>query len=260
MRLQPPTSTRTDTLFPYTTLFRSSPNRPGSSGYWAEGHCRRSAADGWGTKWPHAPAVPTTSSVRRCRPHPCSAAASTSGTEKFSSRSWLAPSALVQRLEDHLGAVGRPGIGGDAVNILGGATDAGLGQVDAAGGGAQHRGRAVILDDEPRAERRVPDRHPGAGLVAGFAVIPEVAVGLPPGHLRAAARAAAGGRESDGAITRDELRLAQSGFSHLERTAAGGEVGGPAPQPDPPTPGSAGTQGTDNEDHDTRNEPPDHMR
>src|SRR3546814_7894784 len=79
MRLQPPTSTRTDTLFPYTTLFRSSPNRPGSSGYWAEGHCRRSAADGWGTKWPHAPAVPTTSSVRRCRPHPCSAAASTSG-------------------------------------------------------------------------------------------------------------------------------------------------------------------------------------
>src|SRR3546814_3862344 len=99
--------------------------------------------------------------------------------------------------------------------MLGGATDAGLGQVDAAGGGGQHRGRAVILDDEPRAERSVPDRHPGAGLVAGFAVIPEVAVGLPPGHLRAAARAAAGGRESDGAITRDELRLAQSGFSHL---------------------------------------------
>src|SRR3546814_17891228 len=195
---RPPRSTRTDTLFPYTTLFRS--------------------------------------------------------------RSWLAPSALVQRLEDHLGAVGRPGIGGDAVNILGGATDAGLGQVDAAGGGAQHRGRAVILDDEPRAERSVPDRHPGAGLVAGFAVIPEVAVGLPPGHLRAAARAAAGGRESAGALTRDEIRLAQSGFSPLERTAAGGEVGGPAPQPDPPTPGSAGTQGTDNEDHDTRNEPPDHMR
>src|SRR3546814_9372814 len=76
---------------------------------------RRSAADGWGTKWPHAPAVPTTSSVRRCRPRPCSAAASTSGTEKFSSWSWLAPSALVQRLEDHLGAVGRPGVGGDAV-------------------------------------------------------------------------------------------------------------------------------------------------
>src|SRR3546814_14368362 len=117
---RPPRSTRTDTLFPYTTLFRS---------------------------------VPTTSSVRRCRPRPCSAAASTSGTDKFSSWSWLAPSALVQRLEDHLGAVGRPGVGGDAVNILGGATDAGLGQVDAAGGGAQHRGRAVILDDEPRTER-----------------------------------------------------------------------------------------------------------
>src|SRR3546814_11553061 len=163
--------------------------------------------------------LPTTSSVRRCRPHPCSAAASTSGTEKFSSRSWLAPSALVQRLEDHLGAVGRPGVGGDAVNILGGATDAGLGQVDAAGGGAQHRGRAVILDDEPRTERRVPDRHPAAGLVAGFACTPEVAVGLPPVHLPPAARAAAGGRESDGAITRDEPRLAQSAFRSEEHTS-----------------------------------------
>src|SRR3546814_2469116 len=94
-----------------------------------------------------------------------------------------------------------------------------------------------------RSERSVPDRHPGAGLVAGFAVIPEVAVGLPPGHLRAAARAAAGGRESDGAITRDELRLAQSGFSHLERHAAGGDVGGHALLHDPPTQGSDAQQG-----------------
>src|SRR3546814_9613189 len=83
------------------------------------------------------------------------------------------------------------------------------------------------------------------GLVAGFAVIPEVAVGLPPGHLRAAARAAAGGRESDGAITRDELRLAPSGFSHLERHAAGGDVGGHALLHDPPTQGSDAQQGQD---------------
>src|SRR3546814_19272267 len=133
---RPPRSTRTDTLFPYTTLFRS---------------------------------VPTTSSVRRCRPRPCSAAASTSGTEKFSWWSWLAPSALVQRLEDHLGAVGRPGVGGAAVNIMGGATDAGLGQVDAAGGGAKHRGDAVLRDAEPRNERSVTDRARGAGLEGGRA-------------------------------------------------------------------------------------------
>src|SRR3546814_18902969 len=131
--------------------------------------------------------------------------------EMFFSWSWLAPSALVHRLEYHLGAVGRPGVGGDAVNILGGATDAGLGQVDAAGGGAQHRGRAVILDDEPRTERSVPDRHPGAGLVAGFAVIPEVAAGLPPGTLRAAPRAAAQAPETDVASTADYIRLQPPG-------------------------------------------------
>src|SRR3546814_20819118 len=116
-------------------------------------------------------------------------------------------------------------------------SNAGLGRVDAAGLGAQRRGPAVSLDDEPRTERSVPDRHPGAGLVAGFPVIPEVAVGLPPGHLPAAARAAAGGRESDGATTRDALPLARSGFSHLARHAAGGDVGVQAVLHDPPTPG-----------------------
>src|SRR3546814_3597365 len=64
-----------------------------------------------------------------------------------------------------------------------------------------------------------------------------------------AARAAAGGRESDGAITRDELRLAQSGFSHLERHAAGGDVGGHALLHDPPTQGSDAQQGQDKQHH-----------
>src|SRR3546814_1344922 len=36
---RPPRSTRTDTLFPYTTLFRSQPGRPGRNS-----HCRRAAA------------------------------------------------------------------------------------------------------------------------------------------------------------------------------------------------------------------------
>src|SRR3546814_9105655 len=72
---------------------------------------------------------------------------------------------------------------------------------------------------------------------------------LPPGHLRAAARAAAGGRESDGAITRDELLLAPSGVSHLERHAAGGDVGGHALLHDPPTQGSDAQQGQDKQHH-----------
>src|SRR3546814_7890721 len=36
---RPPRSTRTDTLFPYTTLFRSSPSPPSSCRRWQSGPC-----------------------------------------------------------------------------------------------------------------------------------------------------------------------------------------------------------------------------
>ena len=40
--------------------------------------------------------------------------------------------------------------------------------------------------------------------------------------------ATATGRKSDGSVARDDFRLAQAGFRHLERHAAGGDIRGHA--------------------------------
>src|SRR3546814_9786330 len=51
MILLPPRSTRTDTLFPYTTLFRSACPRERGSRSREPGDCRRCAPDAAGRRW-----------------------------------------------------------------------------------------------------------------------------------------------------------------------------------------------------------------
>src|SRR3546814_17744464 len=59
MRRRPPRSTRTDTLFPYTTLFRSRDTRRGRAGVDLGGDRRRT--------FPAAPPAIETRTVARCR-------------------------------------------------------------------------------------------------------------------------------------------------------------------------------------------------
>src|SRR3546814_10355999 len=65
----PPRSTRTDTLFPYTTLFRSAPSPPAASARTRQGPHKPSSH--WGRARPNAGACPPRSRrAPRCRHRP----------------------------------------------------------------------------------------------------------------------------------------------------------------------------------------------